>query len=128
MCEFECDGFVSAIGDNQKRLGLDSDVYEFNGESGETVSLFLSRPAGSSSAAATLVLVDDSTGDTLYASESSDLPSTITEGLPQMGRYLVIVRAHSNQLADAAYRGNYCIELESTGIASQTFEETPWVE
>ena len=128
-CEDEmCTGFVSGLGDNQRRLGLDRDVYEFAGASGEGVIVAVLQLPGGSGSVATVTLVDENTGAELYVSKSGELPIELVADLPQTGRYLVVVRALSGNSDEDAYRGNYCVELGSDSGASTTLRETSWVE
>ena len=119
-----CTGLVRRIGDNEGRLGLDRDIFEISGVAGESVALTLAAIPGGTGDTATLVLVDDQGGDIVYISESGDLPVEITGELLETGRYLIVVRAHSYFSEDHAFRGNYCIELESTGDAGETLGDT----
>jgi cysteine-rich repeat protein len=122
-----CAGFVAELGDNRRRVGLDLDVYKFDGVVDEEVALSLSPAFGVPSGTATLVLVDDDGGKVLYASVTSEMPIEITgEVLEQDGTYSVIVRAHSNYSEGTAFRGNYCIELKLDGEnASDALGGTP---
>ena len=123
-----CKGLVTELGDNRGRLGLDRDVFKFDGVAGETVTVSLSPFPEGSGVTATLVLVDDQTGEALSTSESGELPSEITSVLPISSKYSAIVRAHSNFSKENVFRGDYCIELESQENGPRTLEVTSWVE
>lgn len=96
---------------------LDIDFFEFNGVKGEKVAVALAaNPAGAftpGKAALTL------SGIGLLKVDASALPNTITATLPRTGRYLVTVA--ELVLRTGKFKGDYCVSLESTQNAWQSF-------
>jgi hypothetical protein len=96
---------------------LDADFFEFNGVKGEKVTVALAaNPAGTftpGKAALTL------SGIGLLRLDATDLPNTITATLPRTGKYFVTVA--ELLLKTGKFEGDYCVSVESTQNAWQTF-------
>ena len=122
--------FCSTLGDDRKPSLLDQDVFGFTGAQGETVSLALEALPGPDTTGqrATLLLIDQIGRAFFVRADSGALPNGLTATLPAAGRYLVTVAEHVDVPHGRAFRGDYCVTLESSEEAWQTFEPTDWVE
>ena len=96
---------------------LDIDLFEFNGVKGETVTVTLApNPAGTfTPGRAALALF----GIGLFKGDASALPNTTTATLPRTGTFYVT--ASEVLLGTGKFSGAYCVSLESSGNAWQTF-------
>ena len=96
---------------------LDIDLFEFNGVKGETVTVTLApNPAGTfTPGRAALSLF----GLGLLRIDGTALPNTITATLPRTGTFYVTVS--EPLLGTGKFSGAYCVSLESSGNAWQTF-------
>jgi hypothetical protein len=98
-------------------LLLDVDLFSFTGTKGQSVTLTLAPdPAGTfTPGKAALALV----GTRVLKTDASALPNVVTATLPSNGTYLVTV---SEQLSRRGrFNGAYCLTLQSSGAAWQTF-------
>jgi YVTN family beta-propeller protein len=120
--------FCSTLGDDRKPSILDQDIFVFTGATGETVTLTLEAISGSTNTRATLLLTDHIDKVFFTRIDSSALPNTLQATLPAAGRYLVTVAEHPNVPRGSAFRGNYCVQLESSAAAWQSFAPTGGVE
>jgi hypothetical protein len=120
----------STLGDDPPPSLLDQDVFHVTGTSGETVILTLAAdPARPQTGErATLLLTAQIGGVTFMHRDSSALPNTLQATLPATGTYLVTVAEHLNWPRGSAFRGAYCVTLESSGEAWEHFAPTAWVE
>jgi len=124
-----CGGLIAELGDNLDRLGLDRDVFEFLGAAGESVDVSLdSTPSGSQAGTVSWLVVDDAGGQAIFEPDSGALPRSVSVSLPRSGRYLVVVNADSRYQPGDPHRGKYCIELNSSAVASSSLEATQWTE
>ena len=96
---------------------LDIDFFEFNGVKGEKVTVTLApNPAGTfTPGKAALALF----GLGLLRLDGTVLPNTITVTLPRTGAFYVTVS--ELLLGTGKFSGAYCVSLESSGNAWQTF-------
>ena len=120
----------STLGDDRPPSLLDQDIFPFTGAKDEKVTLILTSLQGlhNTGRRATLLLIDN-IGKLFFARiDSSALPNTVTATLPATGRYLVTVAEHPKFLRGGAFRGNYCVTLESSMQAWRTFAPTRSVE
>ncbi len=95
----------------------DVDAYELRGSRGETVTVTLAAdPLGThTDGRAALALF----GIGLLKGDASTLPNTITATLPRTGTFYVTVS--ELLLGTGKFSGDYCVSLESSGNAWQTF-------
>ena len=95
----------------------DTDFFEFNGVKGEKVTVTLApNPAGTfTPGKAALALF----GLGLLKLDATVLPNTITATLPRSGKYFVTVA--ELPLKTGKFKGDYCVSVESTQNAWQTF-------
>jgi hypothetical protein len=101
---------------------LDQDVFRFDGTKGQRVTVKLFKDAGPSEGKrATLLLVDAIRGVTLVRADAGVLPNVITATLPKTGRYYVIVAEQPKFAPGNRFIGSYCVSLESSGNAQDTF-------
>lgn len=102
---------------NQRLLDIDS--FGFNGIKGEKVTvMFAPNPAGTfTPGRAALTLF----GIGLFKSDTSALPNTITATLPRTGTFYVTVS--ELLLRSGKFSGDYCVSLESSQNAWQTFKK-----
>jgi hypothetical protein len=120
----------STLGDNVTLLGVDQDVYKFEGTKGETVTIRLDAfplSAGSRKRA-TLILKNKAGGEPLFLWDRSVLSNEITTTLPASGEYCIIVAEQPEWTLGKSYVGDYFIELEASAATSQSLEPTDWVE
>jgi hypothetical protein len=120
----------STLGDDQPPSLLDQDVFHFTGTSGETVTLTLAvDPDGTQTdERATLLLTDQIAGVVFMRLDSSALPNTVQATLPATGAYRVTVAEHPDVLPGPPFLGAYCVTLESSGAAWESFMPTASVE
>jgi hypothetical protein len=107
----------------------DVDTFRFDGTVGEQIVLTLDKnPAGVHTGdQATLGVVDSIRGVTLALTDSGPLPRVIATNLPGTGRYLVSVSELPASVPDR-FRGAYCLSLQSSGTAQDTFAPHSGVE
>ena len=60
--------------------------------------------------------------------DGSALPNTLQATLPATGRYVLTVAEQPQWALGEAFRGEYCVTLESSQQAWQTLVPTAWVE
>ena len=120
----------STLGDDQPPSRLDQDVFAFAGSKGEHVTLTLkAHPGPNNTGERATLLLTDHIGGVLFARiDSGALPNTVNATLPATGRYLATVAEHPKWPPGRAFRGDYCVTLQSSGEAWQTFGPTEWVE
>ena len=118
------------LGDDPPPSLLDQDIFRFTGAQGETVTLTLAAdPAGDQHGArATLLLTDQIARVVFVRLDSSALPNTVQATLPASGAYVVTVAEHPDFPPGSAFVGDYCVTLESSGEAWQSFAPTATVE
>lgn len=109
---------------------LDQDIFHFTGLKGETVTLTLEDVPSPDNigARATLVLLANIHRVLFVRTDSSALPNALQATLPATGPYLVTVAEHFDFPRGSAFRGEYCVTLESSGEAWESFAPTAWVE
>jgi hypothetical protein len=119
----------SFLGNDRPPPLLDQDVFRFDGDKGERVVITLARnePGSSTGDRATLLLVDTTRGVTLMGADGA-LPNRITATLPRAGRYHVVVAEQVKSLAEARFRGPYCLSLDSSAGAQLTLAAHTGVE
>jgi hypothetical protein len=119
----------SILGNARPPSLRDQDVFRFDGDKGERVVITLARDdAGTSEGdRATLVLIDPIRAVTLVGGDEA-LPSRIAATLPRAGRYHVVVAEHVRSLAEARFRGAYCLSLESSAGAQSALAAHAGVE
>lgn len=98
----------------------DIHFFEFNGVKGEKVTVALAaNPAGTfTPGKAALALFKLG----LLRRDATDLPNTITATLPRTGKYFVTVS--ELLLKTGKFKGDYCVSVESTQNAWQTFHKS----
>ena len=64
----------------------------------------------------------------LLKTDNSALPNEVSAVLPTTGEYLVIVAELPLILSSSRFRGNYCVSVQSSANAAQTFQPKEWVE
>ena len=121
--------FCSTLGDNRPPSRLDVDVFRFTGAKGDNVMLTLSESPGPQNRGkrAALVLLADIPGVFFARFDVSDLPNQISAKLPAAGKYLVTV-AQEPKAVRGSFTGNYCVTLQSSMGASNSFKATETVE
>jgi hypothetical protein len=119
-----------ALGDDPPPSLLDQDIYRFTGAKGETVTLTLTPDpdTGQTSQRATLLLTDQIVRVFFARIDSSTLPNTMEATLPATGAYGVTVAEHPDFPHGSAFLGAYCVTLESSAQAWETFTTTATVE
>ena len=119
----------SFLGHDRPPPLLDQDVFRFDGDKGERVVITLARNGDGASTGerATLLLVDTIRGVTLMGADGA-LPNRITATLPRAGRYHVVVAEQVKSLAEARFRGPYCLSLDSSAGAQLTLAAHAGVE
>jgi hypothetical protein len=117
--------FCSILGNDPKPSVLDQDIYKLRGTKGEQVRIRL-EASGSNNTGdkASLALI----GIGLLKTDNSALPNVVSAVLPTTGEYLVIVAEQPLILSSSRFRGNYCVSVQSSGNAAQTFQPKEWVE
>lgn len=108
---------------------LDRDVYVFEGDKGEKISVNLlkdeNRP-DSSGEYATLIVTNWLVGNRscpVYEINKGTLPNQIKMVLPCESTYLVIIQEQPLWLPGEPFIGGYCMAMESTGYAAYTLGE-----
>ena len=97
----------------------DVDLFQFQGSKGETVSVTLSPdPAAAFTGGSVRLLLF---GNGLLRSDATALPNTLTAKLPKTGTYSVTVS--ELLLQKGKFSGGYCLRLESSGNAWQSFRQ-----
>jgi hypothetical protein len=119
----------SILGNSQPPAVRDQDVFRFDGDQGERVVITLTRDDTGTSEGdrASLLLVDPIRGLTLLGGDAA-LPNRIAATLPRAGRYHVVVAEQARSLAEARFRGAYCLSLESSAGAQSTLAPHAGVE
>jgi hypothetical protein len=120
----------SLLGDNGSTGTVDQDVYSFNAEAGEEVTVTLEAADGGSGRV-TLILVD-ALGD-LVAVQRIDrgaLPNQVSFVLPVEGEYRIGVTEQSAGafLPGNPFAGDYCLTVQSSFGGAQTLVPTASVE
>jgi hypothetical protein len=120
----------ATLGDDRPPSLLDQDIFHLTGLQGETVTLTLEDVPSphNTGERATLLLLADIPRVLFVRIDSSALPNTVQATLPATGQYLVTVAEHLNLPRGSAFRGDYCVTLESSGEAWDSFAPTVWVE
>jgi ELWxxDGT repeat protein len=119
----------SYLGDDPWCWFPDQDVFRFEGEEGEEVTLTLEEAEGDNTGEhATLILKDKINCLWFFKKDKSDLPNEITAVLPASGEYRVWIAEQSCFLPGEPFEGNYCLTLESSGEAYASLEPAYWVE
>jgi probable HAF family extracellular repeat protein len=120
----------SILGNDPKPSLLDQDVFSFSGVKGEEITLSLNKAPGLSSTGdrATLLLNDKVDGRFLLKVDNSALPNQVKAKLPANGRYLAVVSEQPSLIRNKRFRGNYCVQINSTAGAALTFAPEAWVE
>jgi ELWxxDGT repeat protein len=119
----------SYLGDDPWWCFPDWDLFRFEGEEGEEITITLEAADGSASGEhATLILKDKIKGVCVLEKDKSALPNEITVVLPAAGNYRILVAEQAWFMPGAPFIGEYDLTLESSGNAYQTFEPTCWVE
>jgi hypothetical protein len=117
--------FCSILGNDPKPSVLDQDIYKLRGTKGEQVRIRLEATGSNNTGdKASLTLV----GIGLLKTDNSALPNEVNAVLPITGEYLVIVAEQALILPGSRFRGNYCVSVQSSGNAAQTFQPKKWVE
>ena len=117
--------FCSILGNDPKPSVLDQDIYKLRGTKGEQVRIRLEATGnGNTGDKASLTLV----GIGLLKTDNSALPNEVSAVLPATREYLVIVAEQPLILSKSRFRGNYCVSVQSSGDAAQTFQPKEWVE
>jgi len=99
---------------------LDIDRFSFTGALGENVTVVLRADSPSSRGDhALLLLVDRIRGVTLRRSDGSSLPDEVEAKLPKAGAYEVLVASVGP--GSLAFKGSYCVTLQSSAKAFSTF-------
>jgi hypothetical protein len=117
--------FCSILGNDPKPSVLDQDIYKLRGTKGEQVRIRLEATGSNNTGdKASLTLV----GIGLLKTDNSALPNEVNAVLPITGEYLVIVAEQALILPGSRFRGNYCVSVQSSANAAQTFQPKKWVE
>ncbi len=121
--------FCSILGDNHNQ-SPDIDIFKFTADEGELVILSLERdPSGSNDGdLVTLILKDNILRKPpvlIIKNLRKTLPSRIEVKLPESGNYIVQVLEVKK---GGGFTGDYCLTLESSFGATQTFTRTNTVE
>ncbi len=118
------------LGDQPAGEGVDLDVWTFQGQTGEVVTVTLDA-SDSRTGHADVLLVDDmgTAVDFLFV-DRSDLPNAISATLPATGGYRLAVIEHPSALLlpGRPYRGDYCVTLDGNLGAAQSLAPTSSVE
>jgi hypothetical protein len=120
----------ATLGDDLPPSRLDQDIFRFTGTKGEAVTITLEvLPSPQNTGErATLLLLDDIRKVFFARLDSSALPNTIQATLPATGGYLLTVAEQPQWAPGTAFLGVYCVTLESSKEAWESFEPTEWVE
>ena len=119
----------STLGDDPKPSLLDQDIYSFEGQEGEKVSVLLEKSGdGNNGNRATLILKKKFPGRRFFKIDRSALPNKIEAVLPASGEYRIIVAEQPRRARGKRYRGDYCLTLESSQDAFASLSTTAWVE
>lgn len=120
----------SHLGDDPKPSILDQDIFKFYGVKGEEVTVTLSpaEPGSYTGKRATLILKDEIHRTWLFKIDRSALPNVVTATLPAAGKYLVVAAEQAKLAKGKKFTGDYCLTLESSQDAWETFVPTGWVE
>ncbi len=112
----------STLGGKEKKYRLDIDSYTFEGKKGEKVIITLDAdPSGSNTGEnATLLLTAGATP--LLRIDRSPIPNKISTVLPATGKYFVYVIEQFRTRNFKSFRGSYCLTLESSQGAWESFE------
>jgi formylglycine-generating enzyme required for sulfatase activity len=103
-----------------KSHGLDTDLYIFQGGTGEQVTIALAAGSAWGNNRATLVVTNIGLAHPhcwVYRMDCGVLPNEVVLTLPCDGCYLVIVAEQPR-----GYRGPYCVTLDSSSNAQSTFD------
>jgi hypothetical protein len=123
-------GSYSTLGNDPRPSLLDQDIFSFFGTEGEEVQITLTADESGeyTGERATLILIDKIRRAWLLEYDRSALPNTLTATLPADGEYNIIVSEQFRRSQGERFQGDYCILLESTQDAWQTFKDKRWVE
>ncbi|MCI0529495.1 MAG: hypothetical protein L0Y56_18805 [Nitrospira sp.] len=104
------------LGDDARPGRPDRDTFTFDATEGDEVTLRLveNPSTGHLGSQATLILRNAENGGPLNAEITEDVPIEMNETIPATGRYEIIVEQHDIQ-PEVWFRGDYFLELESTG-------------
>jgi len=113
----------SIVGNDPKPSILDQDIFKFEGMKGEEVTIKLERDllGTNTGERATLILKDWVNGAWLLKTDGSALPNIITAVLPATGKYFIVVAEQPKFFPGEKFKGNYCLTLQSSQSAFQSF-------
>lgn len=123
----------ASLGDNRHPWSPDSDVFTFNGEKGERVTIKLkpNRSLHRSGERAILVVTDKIPKVQFLRTSCGALPHSIKAVLPKTGTYEIIVIEYPQWRRwgpQRRFTGAYCVTLKSSKDAWKTFEMSGSVE
>ncbi len=109
----------ATLGDNRS-WGMDWDIFKFDGEEGDEVAISLTADENGSHVGkrATLILIDKIHDTYLFKIRKGKLPNRISVKLPANGKYKVLVKEQSKHAKGKKFKGDYCLELDSSNGAS----------
>lgn len=117
------------LGNDPKPSILDQDIFVFEGNANEEVTIRLEESEGDNTGErATLILKDRIRRVWFFDIDRSALPNEITATLPATGKYVIVVTEQPMFISHNRFRGNYCLTLEASPETAQTLEPTHWVE
>jgi len=124
----ESQGVCATLGDNASRWAMDTDIFTFEGETGDEVTITLSADESGSYTGkrATLILVDIIHGAFLFKKDRGKISNSVSATLPANGKYKVLVHEQSKYARGEKFKGDYCLELDSSN--GTILNPTRWVE
>ena len=119
----------SILGNDGKFSLLDQDIFEFQGQAGDTVTVTLEKDlSGTSSGDRASLLLTEQRSLRILGYDRSDLPNEVTVTLGKSGVYRVIVAEQAKLFRGDQFTGAYCVTLQAPPAALETFKPTVWVE
>jgi hypothetical protein len=125
----------ATLGDGTKGFGSDTDVFSFKGTEGDVVTIRLeAHPPESGAGKRVMLVVRNMTGALqLFRRLNRPLPHEMTLVLPISDDYQVLVGESPETPADTViwgekYSGDYCVLIEGSPEAAETFKNARSVE
>jgi hypothetical protein len=120
----------SVLGDTRKPWSLDVDLFGFRGRADQRVTIRLAPDAAGTHTGerATLILLDRVRGLALFRVDGGALPNVVHARLPADGDYVVIVAGQPWWFRGRAFRGDYCLSIETSAPAPPALRPTASLE
>ncbi len=109
----------ATLGDNDSWV-MDWDFFTFDGEEGDEVTVTLKTDESGSHTGdrATLILRDKIYTTYLFKMNRGALSNRVSATLPASGKYKVLVKEQSKYARGKKFKGDYCLELDSSNGAN----------